>query len=704
MEKALKSFCSENIFNAARKADSLQVVVAGLAIFVFFFLLFRNIGLYPTVFADEYTYSKLSRLLPLAESSIPGYLYLWLYSYTNYCGDGFLECAKLINNAFFVGAVPFIFLIARRVAGPYLSLAVSFLAIIGPISSYTAYFMPESFYFLSFWVLCWCLLNIKPQSGRCVWFAAGTIYGVSSLIKPHSIFFLPAVIIYIAFVFFQGRPLFYRQFFIAFALFIAASMLTKFGVGYLLAGPAGLTIFGPLYGSIASSAASGVDKYIQLLSLAFENVNGHALALTLIYGLPLTLAATLAFNSLFRKAYSEREQNSQSARLERVAVLSLVVVLNMICVVALFTASVANSGPSETPYRLHMRYYNFALPLLYIVAAGVFSKAITIGGNARYFFGTVVAILGVFAVWTDLAPYTPSFIDSPEIRGLHVDHLYFLLVGGLLISALALWLVSQHYGLRLYLYIALPFFVAVSSFHVWSEQNNRLVQDVYDKAGIFTKQYLSNEDLSKTVIVGSDAAGLFRSLYYLDNAKASFEIIPRDVDYDLQKLPTGKDWVLVIGEHGLLGKPFYQVSMNGFSLVRASGEYFLDFKRGAWPGIVRKVSGLSTPELWGAWSQSDIVTLEFAGSLPSKFEIHLVASAFGPNVDKQLEVSVGDRATNFSLSASAEKRIIRLDNPNRFNELRFKFPNATSPKALGLSGDERKLGVGFIEMKIVSIR
>lgn len=485
--------------------------------------------------------------------------------------------------------------------------------------------------------------------------------------------------------------------------FIIGSTLTKFGISYLLAGTAGLTVFGPLYSSIASSTASGVDKYIQLLQLAFENTKGHVLVLALIYGLPLTVAAALAFNSVFRRASPEIERNSQSARLERTAVLSLTILLNLVCVVALFTASVANSGPYESPYRLHMRYYNFALPLLYIVVAGVFSKAITINRNARYLAGTLVVILGIVAIWSNLAPYTPSFIDSPEIRGLHVDRIYFLVVGGFLISALALWLVSQRNGLRLYLYLALPLFVAVSTFHVGSEQRNRLVQDVYDKAGIFTRQYLADEDLSKTVIVGSEAGGLFRSLYYLDNAKASLEIIQRGADYDLTKLPTGKDWILVIGDHELLGKPFYQIPMNGFALVRASGENVLDFKKGAWPGIIRKVKGLSMPELWGTWSQSDIVTFEFVGSLPSEFEIHLVAHAFGPNVDQEFEALVGDDAVKFSLSANDEQKIIHFSNPKGSNILRFKIPNAVSPKALGLSGDDRNLGIGFVEMKIVTI-
>jgi len=670
----------------------------------FLFLLIRNSGLYPSVFADEYTYSKLSRLLPLSESSIPGYLYLKLYSVTNYCGDGFLGCAKIINAFVFILATPFIYLTARRVADQGVSAIVSFLAVIGPINSYTAYFMPESFYFLSFWVFCWYLLSLSVNSEKWHWFIAGVTYAVSALIKPHSIFFLPAVFTYIGFIFFRERRLFSKQAGFVASLFLLGALITKFGLSYIFAGSAGLTIFGPLYGSIATSTASGTEKYIQLLLLALESLKGHILVMALLYGLPLVLAVVATARALFVRNDRTDNRGSSVAQYENLAFLSLIVILNLICVVALFTASVANSGPYETPYRLHMRYYNFALPLFYLVAAGALSTVTDVKRSVRYILGGIFAAMGVLAVWSNLTPYTPSHIDSPEIRGLHVDHLYFQVVGGLLISAVALWLVSQRNGLRLYLYVALPLFVVVSTYHVGLELNNRLNQDVYDKAGIFTKQYLANEDLSKTIIVGSEAGGLFRSLYYLDNARASLEIIQRGAYYDLTKLPTGMEWILVIGDHEIKGTPFYQIPMSGFALIRASGENVLDFKKGAWPGIIRKVKGLSTPELWGTWSQSDVVVFEFAGALPSKFEIQLVAHAFGPNIDKEFEASVGDNAANFSLSANYEKQMIRLDNPEGSNILRFKIPNAASPKALGLSGDDRNLGMGFVEMKIVTIK
>ena len=193
-------------------------------------------------------------------------------------------------------------------------------------------------------------------------------------------------------------------------------------------------------------------------------------------------------------------------------------------------------------------------------------------------------------------------------------------------------------------------------------------------------------------------------MYHLDNAKASLEIIQRGADYDLAKLPAGKEWILVIGDHEIMGMPFNQILMDGFTLIQAWKPNVVDFKKGAWPGIILKTSGLSMPELWGTWSQSDIVEFKFVGPLPNRFEIHLVALAFGPNVGSEFVASVGESATKFALSGSwgAEQKIIRLENPTGSNILRIKIPNAVSPKSMGLSGDDRNLGIGFIEMKIVA--
>lgn len=671
---------------------------------LFFFLVIMNIGLYPSVFADEYTYSKFSRLMPLSDSTIPGYLYLKVYSFTSLCGDEFLGCAKIINSFLFVMAAPFIFLIARKIANEKVAFYVALLAILGPISSYTAYFMPESFYFLSFWVSCWYLLCLDYNSKSYRWFLAGAIYGISSLIKPHALLYLPAIVFYIVFIFFRVKSLFSKPFCITLSSFLGGLILAKFSISYIFAGVSGLTIFGPFYGSTVSSvSSSGLDKYINLLQLSFESIKGHVFILALIYGLPLTLGLITVWKAISGGDGKNKLDSHQAVQYEKLSFLSLIIILNLICVTALFTASVVGAGPYETPYRLHMRYYNFALPFFYLIAAGNCFYKVKNSKTLYFIFGGALTVLGLYVLYNGLEPYTPSHVDSPEVRGLLMNKTYFLVIGIFSILAISFFYLKEKVGTQLYLYIALPLFVLVSAHYIRAEQNNRFKQDVYDKAGLFTKQYLTDEEISKVVIIGSEPGPLFRALYYLDNANASLEFFNSGSDYDLSNLPAGKEWVLAIGDHDVNGKNLYKIQMNGFILARSLDKMAIDFKKYAWPGIVKRVKGLSTPEVFGTWSSSDVVEFEFANTLPKKFEIHLNAHAFGPNVGKGIKVSIGDDSAVFTLIDTDEQKIIRLKNINDSNVIRFKVPNAISPKELGLSADVRKLGIAFIEMKIVAI-
>lgn len=149
------------------------------AVVLFLTFLFRNCGLYPVVFADEYYYSKFSRLLPLRYSPLPDYLYLLIYRLTNICGDGFLNCARILNALFFIAAMPFIYLTTRRVSTKRIASLVALLAVLGPINSYTAYYMPEALYFFAFWLLTWFILRLDNTSDLRSWCFAGILLGLS---------------------------------------------------------------------------------------------------------------------------------------------------------------------------------------------------------------------------------------------------------------------------------------------------------------------------------------------------------------------------------------------------------------------------------------------------------------------------------------------------------------------------------------------
>jgi len=126
------------------------IYLIGAVFAIALLLIFRNLGLYPIVFPDEYTYSKFSRLIPFREAYIPNYLWFLVYRVTSICGDGFLGCGRLLNVVFFVSAAPFIYLIGKKITGEKTALLISVLSILGPINVYTAFFMPESLYFLFF--------------------------------------------------------------------------------------------------------------------------------------------------------------------------------------------------------------------------------------------------------------------------------------------------------------------------------------------------------------------------------------------------------------------------------------------------------------------------------------------------------------------------------------------------------------------------
>src|SRR5690606_4945253 len=128
------------------------------------------------------------------------------------------------------------------------------------------------------------------------------------------------------------------------------------------------------------------------------------------------------------------------------------------------TASVAGTGVYESIARLHMRYYNFAFPLLLLVAA---SQLTADSDASAPGYRAVAAIpLGaaaIFGLYTQLAPFAPSLVDSPELRGFASKTLLFQLLGAISLLSLAVWIYSARTGARCFVYLFIPLCAIVSS-------------------------------------------------------------------------------------------------------------------------------------------------------------------------------------------------------------------------------------------------
>ena len=96
---------------------------------------------------------------------------------------------------------------------------------------------------------------------------------------------------------------------------------------------------------------------------------------------------------------------------------------------------------------------------------------------------------------------------------------------------------------------------------------------------------------SRVVVVGSDTAELYRSLFYLDDPNAALQVIEAGSTYDLSTLPQGKDWALVIGDHPWIGGTS-ESPTRGFTLVRRDdATTSLDFNMDSRTRLVSRTSG-----------------------------------------------------------------------------------------------------------------
>ncbi|MDR1708340.1 MAG: glycosyltransferase family 39 protein [Candidatus Accumulibacter sp.] len=704
--------------------DPVKLLLA-LCLAVFLLLTLRNTGLYPAVFHDEYTYSTSARLLPFSESPIPGYLYLWIYSFTNYCGDGFLDCARIFNALFFVSGAVFVFLLARKVMSDLMAVLIAAFSILGPFSIYTAYFMPESMYFFAFWLFAWKLTGLDADSRRREWILAGFVFGCVSLVKPHSLLFAPAVVVYIAYLVCEkcGKRI------VAFtekagSFFITAAIV-KFLIGFLFAGKSAFTIFGSFYGEYAVTATRDQDLYFKLFDFTAQVSIGQAMGMAVLYGVPFFIAIQIVYGLL-------KNGNADRSPLNKITVFTILVVLNLVFVTTVFSAlEIVNTslktGRIEELMVLHMRYYSFALPLFFIVAAGggVFAKPTAKPNLFLYLVLALLTGIACYAVYVEMYPFiTSGYLHSPDLAGVRYDDTVFLVFGVFAIFSMGLCFWRVDIGARLYLSLAVPYFL-VSSFNMIVITRSWIAgSSIGDRAGIFAKNYLSLDDRNKLVVAGDPPMFLFRAAFHIDAPKSLMcfgdqcigpgsafhletpeaykSLISRDQSLNFTVLPPGKEWILFIGKRVPDGNFSKILPLNGFTLARVSDSYLIDLSKPEWPGIVNQM-GLTYIENRGARNVAGKIEIDFAAPLPARFDLTLLARSHGIPSGKAFVARVGDAAASFGLKGDSDERIVlRFDNPTRSSVLSVEIP-ASVRESNEAGRDAAVPGLELMKMEIKPI-
>lgn len=670
------------------------VLLAAGTILLAFTILFRIQSLYPIVFSDEWSYSRMARLQPFPQAAIPSFLYLWVYKLTNVCGDGFLSCARLLNVAFFFSTVTFIYLIARKAVSPAIAAWVAFLAVLGPINSYTSYFMPEAMFFFFFWLFSWTALRLTPAHSLLDLIFSAVLFGLFTLVKPHPIFMYPAIIVYLGYL---SRRSTYAVWLSLWALrsavFVAVSILAKLAISYALAGKAGLTLFGGVYSAVASQA-SGSGKYLAIASNAAASLGGHLMILATLFG--------TAICAMFYAATKAAAQKEESNEFQKMAIFAFLVVGSMVGLSAIFSASMIGIEPIEALARVHMRYYNFALPFFLILAGAQISD----GARRRPYLIAAIALaiagLAAYAINTRFSGFfIPSWVDAPEASAasdLPADY-YLLAMFGLF--ATIVWAINQRLGSQIYLFVFAPIMIVLNLYAVNQFIRRYEQPDVFDRAGIVASKLVARQDRSNIVVFG-EAGYLEKVLFHIDNLFTTQIGTHPFSPPDLNSIKNTRKIAVVLGANPPAPAGVTEIRSDGFSIYTSTlpPEFEVNFTKPRPFGGLASAAGVSIPEQWGAWSEGDLVTLKFTKPLPKTLRVRLAAKAFGPNVGKTFTMSIGNSTKDFSLASVNSVVAFTFENPGLSDTIRITVPQPTSPLEINVARDARKLGIGMTELQI----
>lgn len=127
----------------------------------------------------------------------------------------------------------------------------------------------------------------------------------------------------------------------------------------------------------------------------------------------------------------------------------------------------------------------------------------------------------------------------------------------------------------------------------------------------------------------------------------------------------------------------------------------IDFARPGYPDFLTEVSGISGPEGWGRWTDTNLgqtASLRFAQALPAHFTVNLkVRDFFGVNANKEIVVQAGGQKQTFVLLPEMDQDVkLTFDAVADADTIEIVAPDASTPTA----SDSRKLGIGLISLSI----
>ncbi len=370
----------------------------------------------PGIFQDEYVYSMGARKTPLAEQDYPNYLFSLLFQTTNSCGVDFYQCGKALNSIFLLVFLVLVFLISRTIHSKRLSLLLTSVAAVSPVTVFGSFFMPEMLFYTLNLLAVYLLLLAVQKNSVLLWMALSLVLALALLTKRHELFLLLGFALAILIIMLQNKATILGALVRALSFGLAIPVLIRQLGIFFIAGD----FFAPLLGSTYASSfrqslgGPGSDSDGSPSSI-FEQLSQGTWHL--VFHLSVLAIFGLFALRVSRPVVSDQKNQVKLTDIARgrLSVLTLSLIGAIVPVVTFFESYLTLVGDDHS-LRLLGRYYEFVLVLLLILAVGLLAERVSVA-RRRIWIGATAGSYLVFVML--IGPFVqtgPS--DSMTIHGL----------------------------------------------------------------------------------------------------------------------------------------------------------------------------------------------------------------------------------------------------------------------------------------------
>jgi len=509
----------------------------------------------PSIMGDEYVYTSAAKHLPFAEQYFSNYIFSWVMSATNMCGNDFYVCTKSINSVFFALAILFTFLIATRFLTFGWSVFVASVTALSPIAIPVSYFMPEIMYFAAMTGVVLVALWAAEKGKWQLWSLVGISLGLAALVKPHAIFMLPAFSIFALVVSYKLASGNWLAGLRSAGSTILGFSFAKFGLGFLFAGTEGLKLFGgygspvdaltsvvenqaPAVGQEAGTQATGLEL---LASVTFGHLAMHLAVVLMIAGLPLLLS--------LRVLLSVVKKPEPVGPVSSLFILVGLITFSIIAVVAVFEAYVTVGGDDHSD-RLILRYYEFLIPQFIVM--GLLLPRFTDSKLVwRTLQGSVVVLAALFFSIFYPSNFDQQYADSSTLPGLAASGGLFIAVAVAIAAAILYWIFTPEEGNVLIGRFIIPLFLVVAL--VMSQ--SKLIeingtQAYFDVAGWSSRDALKDVAGDRIMVIGQTRTEVFTVKFWIDEPNIKDLLVLEGSVVPLDNVAES-DYVVTLGNIGI---------------------------------------------------------------------------------------------------------------------------------------------------------